>query len=133
MQHRETNASSLVHDRPPFLYTRTLGSPRRMNPGGSVKDRAALYLVTDAEKRGALKPGGTVVEGDFGTLRVSCVAGNHDQSLRRLVCDAIPCTYRQPSFGGEARFVTRDCSTLVGTVATGICSSAAQGDVNSAT
>lgn len=35
----------------------------RMNPGGSVKDRAALYLVTDAEKRGVLKPGGTVVEG----------------------------------------------------------------------
>lgn len=34
-----------------------------MNPGGSVKDRAALYLVSDAEKRGDLKAGGTVVEG----------------------------------------------------------------------
>lgn len=75
-----------------------------------MKDRAALYLVTDAEKRGALKPGGTVVEGDFGTRCVSCVAGNRDQPLRRLFCDAMPCTYRQPSFGGEARFATRDCT-----------------------
>ena len=34
-----------------------------MNPGGSVKDRAALYLIKDAEEKGELQPGGTVVEG----------------------------------------------------------------------
>ncbi len=34
-----------------------------LNPGGSVKDRAALFLVEDAEKKGLLKPGGIVVEG----------------------------------------------------------------------
>jgi cysteine synthase A len=39
------------------------GKAEWMNPGGSVKDRAALYVVLDAEKKGLLKPGGTVVEG----------------------------------------------------------------------
>ncbi|KAJ1530046.1 Cysteine synthase 1, partial [Cladochytrium tenue] len=36
-----------------------LGKAEFMNPGGSVKDRAALYVVKDAEERGALRPGGT--------------------------------------------------------------------------
>ena len=34
-----------------------------MNPGGSVKDRAALYLIKDAEEKGLIQPGGTIVEG----------------------------------------------------------------------
>ena len=38
------------------------------NPGSSVKDRAALYIIRDAEERGELKPGGTVVEGTAGNL-----------------------------------------------------------------
>ncbi|CAN0380682.1 unnamed protein product [Pylaiella littoralis] len=41
-----------------------------MNPGGSVKDRAAKYLVTDAENKGLLKPGGTVVEGTAGNTGI---------------------------------------------------------------
>lgn len=41
-----------------------------MNPGGSVKDRAAKYLVSDAEKKGALTPGGTVVEGTAGNTGI---------------------------------------------------------------
>ena len=41
-----------------------------MNPGGSVKDRAALFLVQDAETKGLLKPGGTVVEGTAGNTGV---------------------------------------------------------------
>ncbi|CRK12457.1 hypothetical protein BN1708_010497 [Verticillium longisporum] len=36
-----------------------LGKAEFMNPGGSVKDRAALYVVKDAEERGLLRPGGT--------------------------------------------------------------------------
>ncbi|KAH9858970.1 cysteine synthase [Lenzites betulinus] len=40
------------------------------NPGGSVKDRAALGVVTDAEERGLLKPGGTVVEGTAGNTGI---------------------------------------------------------------
>ncbi len=40
------------------------------NPGASVKDRAALYIVRDAEQQGALKPGGTVVEGTAGNTGI---------------------------------------------------------------
>ena len=41
-----------------------------MNPGGSVKDRAALWLVRDAEKKGLLREGGTVVEGTAGNTGI---------------------------------------------------------------
>lgn len=41
-----------------------------MNPGGSVKDRAALYMVQDAERHGLLEPGGTVVEGTAGNTGI---------------------------------------------------------------
>ncbi len=47
-----------------------LGKAEFLNPGGSVKDRAALYIVRDAEQRGALKPGGTVVEGTAGNTGI---------------------------------------------------------------
>ena len=40
------------------------------NPGGSVKDRAALWIIRDAEAKGALKPGGTVVEGTAGNTGI---------------------------------------------------------------
>ena len=41
-----------------------------LNPGGSVKDRAALWIIRDAEARGTLKPGGTVVEGTAGNTGI---------------------------------------------------------------
>jgi cysteine synthase A len=47
-----------------------LGKAEFLNPGGSVKDRAALYIVDDAERRGVLKPGGTVVEGTAGNTGI---------------------------------------------------------------
>ncbi|KAI0127783.1 tryptophan synthase beta subunit-like PLP-dependent enzyme [Xylariales sp. AK1849] len=47
-----------------------LGKAEFMNPGGSIKDRAALYVVLDAEERGVLKPGGTVVEGTAGNTGI---------------------------------------------------------------
>ncbi|SPO04504.1 probable Cysteine synthase [Cephalotrichum gorgonifer] len=47
-----------------------LGKAEFMNPGGSIKDRAALYVVLDAEERGLLKPGGTVVEGTAGNTGI---------------------------------------------------------------
>jgi cysteine synthase A len=47
-----------------------LGKAEFMNPGGSVKDRAAKWIVLDAERRGALKPGGTVVEGTAGNTGI---------------------------------------------------------------
>jgi cysteine synthase len=47
-----------------------LGKAEFLNPGGSVKDRAALYIIEDAERRGILKPGGTVVEGTAGNTGI---------------------------------------------------------------
>lgn len=47
-----------------------LGKAEFLNPGGSVKDRAALYIIQEAEKKGLLKPGGTVVEGTAGNTGI---------------------------------------------------------------
>ncbi|WP_072622288.1 cysteine synthase A [Spirulina major] len=47
-----------------------LGKAEFLNPGGSVKDRAALYIIEAAEKQGHLKPGGTVVEGTAGNTGI---------------------------------------------------------------
>ena len=47
-----------------------LGKAEFMNPGGSVKDRAALFIVRDAEQKGLLKPGGTIVEGTAGNTGI---------------------------------------------------------------
>ena len=47
-----------------------LGKAEFMNPGQSVKDRAALYIIRDAEARGDLRPGGTIVEGTAGNTGI---------------------------------------------------------------
>ena len=47
-----------------------LGKAEFMNPGQSVKDRAALYIIRDAEARGTLRPGGTIVEGTAGNTGI---------------------------------------------------------------
>jgi cysteine synthase A len=57
-----------------------LGKAEFLNPGQSVKDRAALFIVEDAIKRGALRPGGTIVEGTagntgIGLALVACAMG----------------------------------------------------------
>lgn len=46
------------------------GKAEFLNPGQSVKDRAALYIIRDAEKRGLLKPGGVIVEGTAGNTGI---------------------------------------------------------------
>ena len=54
-----------------------LGKCEFLNPGQSVKDRAALYIIRDAERRGALRPGGTVVEGTAGNTGIGlALVGN---------------------------------------------------------
>jgi cysteine synthase len=47
-----------------------LGKAEFMSPGGSVKDRTGLFIIADAEKRGTLKPGGTIVEGTAGNTGI---------------------------------------------------------------
>lgn len=47
-----------------------LGKAEFMNPGGSVKDRAALAIVKDAEAKGLLRPGGVIVEGTAGNTGI---------------------------------------------------------------
>src|SRR6187402_473417 len=50
------------------------GKAEFLNPGGSVKDRAALAIIEDAEKHGKLKPGGVIVEGTAGNTGIGlCV------------------------------------------------------------
>ncbi len=54
-----------------------LGKAEFLNPGGSVKDRAALAIVMDAVKQGTLKPGGTIVEGTAGNTGIGlALVGN---------------------------------------------------------
>lgn len=54
-----------------------LGKAEFMNPGQSVKDRAALYMIKDAVKKGTLRPGGTIVEGTAGNTGIGlAVIGN---------------------------------------------------------
>jgi cysteine synthase A len=54
-----------------------LGKAEFLNPGGSVKDRAALFIVKDAEKRGQLQPGGVIVEGTAGNTGIGlALVGN---------------------------------------------------------
>jgi cysteine synthase A len=54
-----------------------LGKAEFLNPGGSVKDRAAIYIVKDAEEKGLLKPGGVIVEGTAGNTGIGlALVGN---------------------------------------------------------
>src|SRR5579872_5173114 len=54
-----------------------LGKAEFLNPGGSVKDRAALYIVKDAEERRLLRPGGVIVEGTAGNTGIGlALVGN---------------------------------------------------------
>ena len=60
-----------------------LGKAEFLNPGGSVKDRAALWMIRAAEDSGALKPGGTVVEGTAGNTGIGIA---HICNVRGYAC-----------------------------------------------
>ena len=56
------------------IKTRIAAKAEFMNPGGSVKDRAALYMINDAETRGVLRPGSAIVEATSGSMGISLAA-----------------------------------------------------------
>jgi len=62
-----------------------LGKAEFMNPGGSVKDRAGLFIIADAEKRGALKPGGTIVEGTAGNTGIGLTLVGNARGYRCVI------------------------------------------------
>src|SRR6185436_3285256 len=62
-----------------------LGKAEFMNPGQSVKDRAALGIIRDAEKRGALKPGGTLVEGTAGNTGIGLAMVGRARGYRVVI------------------------------------------------
>ena len=70
-----------------------LGKAEFMNPGGSVKDRAALYIVLDAEARGDLRPGGVIVEGTAGNTGIGLALIGNARGYRTVV--VIPQTQSQ--------------------------------------
>jgi len=70
-----------------------LGKAEFLNPGGSVKDRAALYIIEDAERKGILKPGGTVVEGTAGNTGIGLAHICNAKGYRCLI--VIPETQSQ--------------------------------------
>jgi cysteine synthase A len=62
-----------------------LGKAEFMNPGQSVKDRAALYIIKDALERGTLKPGGTIVEGTAGNTGIGLTVIGNAMGLRTVI------------------------------------------------
>lgn len=64
---------------------RILGKAEWLNPGMSVKDRAALFMVDDAERRGLLRPGGTIVEGTAGNTGIGLALVGRARGYRVVI------------------------------------------------
>jgi cysteine synthase A len=70
-----------------------LGKAEFMNPGQSVKDRAALFIIEDAVKKGELKPGGVIVEGTAGNTGIGLALVGNAMGFRSVI--VIPDTQSQ--------------------------------------
>src|ERR1700753_3087938 len=70
-----------------------LGKAEFMNPGQSVKDRAALFIILDAVRKGALKPGGVIVEGTAGNTGIGLALVGNAMGFRSVI--VIPETQSQ--------------------------------------
>jgi cysteine synthase A len=62
-----------------------LGKAEFLNPGGSVKDRAAWFIVKDAEERGTLRPGGVIVEGTAGNTGIGLALVANARGYRSVI------------------------------------------------
>ena len=67
------------------LGRRVLGKAEFLNPGGSVKDRAARGIVDDAEARGALQTGGTIVEGTAGNTGIALALVANERGYKSVI------------------------------------------------
>jgi cysteine synthase A len=82
------------------------------NPGGSVKDRAALGMILDAEERGILKPGSTIIEPTAGNTGIGLALIGVARGYRVILC--VPQGYSlekmkmMEALGGEIEYVTRE-------------------------
>jgi len=62
-----------------------LGKAEFMNPGGSVKDRAAKYIIEDALEKGLIKPGGTIVEGTAGNTGIGLALVGNSFGMKTVI------------------------------------------------
>ena len=82
------------------------------NPGGSVKDRAALGMILDAEERGLLKPGSTIIEPTAGNTGIGLALVGVARGYRVILC--VPEGYSHEkmkimeALGGEIEYVTKE-------------------------
>src|SRR5262245_46514045 len=61
------------------------GKAEFLNPGGSIKDRAALAIIEDAEKRGQLRPGGVIIEGTAGNTGIGIALVANARGYRSVI------------------------------------------------
>lgn len=86
-----------------------LGKAEFLSAGGSIKDRTALYIIDDAERRGLLKPGGVIVEGTAGNTGIGLTLVGRARGYRTVI--VIPETQSQEKkdvlrlFGADVREV----------------------------
>jgi cysteine synthase len=83
-----------------------LGKAEFLNPGGSIKDRAALAIVLDAERRGALRPGGVIVEATAGNTGIGLALVANARGYRTVI--VIPETQSQ-----EKKDMLRLCGAVL--------------------
>jgi len=83
-----------------------------LNPGGSVKDRAALGMILDAEERGLLRPGSTIIEPTAGNTGIGLALVGVARGYRVILC--VPEGYSREkmkvmeAFGGEIKYVSQE-------------------------
>ncbi len=86
-----------------------VGKAEFLNPGGSVKDRAAKGIVEDAERRGLLHPGGTLVEGTAGNTGIALALLGNARGYASIICipdDQSPEKYALlRTYGADVRIV----------------------------
>src|SRR6476620_6574355 len=100
-----------------------------LNPGGSVKDRAALGMILDAEERGLLKPGSTIIEPTAGNTGIGLALVGIARGYRVILCVphgfAVEKMKLIEALGGEIEYVPHEegmkgaiarCCELAGTI-----------------